>query len=256
MKLLYRIIATLFFVLLASSARALPLLQLDILGGTYDTSTETIMAPGNSFSVYAYGLSGSHGISLADNFFLSMALVPSTSTSGSYGSFVVNGTTINVTSDMTYGTPPLETVPVLGGAATDPGDLAAHGIFPTYFAESKFNFSFGNQSGLYNTADSAGSGPQDGSGMYFKKFDVDISGLSLNHGIHFDLYNETLISCKKTQQNCTVGDLDVNKFAPFSHDAEGRVVASVPEPETYAMLVAGLGLMGFVARRRKGRSQI
>ncbi|MGY1490667.1 PEP-CTERM sorting domain-containing protein [Methylobacillus pratensis] len=28
-------------------------------------------------------------------------------------------------------------------------------------------------------------------------------------------------------------------------------VAAVPEPETYAMLLAGLGLMGFVARRRK-----
>jgi len=28
-------------------------------------------------------------------------------------------------------------------------------------------------------------------------------------------------------------------------------VAAVPEPETYAMLLAGLGLMGFIARRRK-----
>jgi choice-of-anchor C domain-containing protein len=28
-------------------------------------------------------------------------------------------------------------------------------------------------------------------------------------------------------------------------------VAAVPEPETYAMLLAGLGLMGFVAQRRK-----
>lgn len=28
-------------------------------------------------------------------------------------------------------------------------------------------------------------------------------------------------------------------------------VTAVPEPETYAMLLAGLGLMGFVARRRK-----
>ena len=27
-------------------------------------------------------------------------------------------------------------------------------------------------------------------------------------------------------------------------------VAPVPEPETYAMLLAGLGLLGFVARRR------
>ncbi|MES2163925.1 MAG: FxDxF family PEP-CTERM protein [Pseudomonadota bacterium] len=29
------------------------------------------------------------------------------------------------------------------------------------------------------------------------------------------------------------------------------VTAAVPEPETYAMLMAGLGLMGFIARRRK-----
>ena len=28
-------------------------------------------------------------------------------------------------------------------------------------------------------------------------------------------------------------------------------VSAVPEPETYAMLLAGLGLMGFLARRRK-----
>lgn len=27
--------------------------------------------------------------------------------------------------------------------------------------------------------------------------------------------------------------------------------APVPEPETYAMLIAGLGLVGFMARRRK-----
>jgi hypothetical protein len=31
----------------------------------------------------------------------------------------------------------------------------------------------------------------------------------------------------------------------------GVNIAPIPEPETYAMLLAGLGLMGFVARRRK-----
>jgi hypothetical protein len=28
-------------------------------------------------------------------------------------------------------------------------------------------------------------------------------------------------------------------------------VAAIPEPETYAMLLAGLGLLGFMAKRRK-----
>lgn len=34
----------------------------------------------------------------------------------------------------------------------------------------------------------------------------------------------------------------------------GGVVSAVPEPETYAMLLSGLGLMGFMARRRKNKA--
>lgn len=33
----------------------------------------------------------------------------------------------------------------------------------------------------------------------------------------------------------------------------GAAIAPVPEPETYAMLLAGLGLMGFASRRRKNK---
>ena len=224
----------------SAPARAVPQLQLDIVGGTYDSATQTIFAGSNSFALYAYSLS------LPGNFFLSMALVPAVD-SGSYGSFSVNGSTINVTGDMTFGTPPLETI--LGGAAKDPGDLPSHGVFPTYFAERMFAFSAADQSGIYNTQDKAGAGPQAGTGMYFARFDFDLSGLLPGYGLHFDLYNESLVSACKNG-NCTIGDIDVNKFAPFSHDAQAMVTA-VPEPETYAMLLAGLGIMALVFRRRR-----
>jgi hypothetical protein len=40
----------------------------------------------------------------------------------------------------------------------------------------------------------------------------------------------------------------------FSGDHQDQLyMIPVPEPETYAMMLAGLGLMGFVARRRRGR---
>ena len=249
MKRLNRLLITLAIALVATSARAYPTLQLDISGGTYDTPTQTIMAPANTFALYAYGLStGPQAISLADKFFVSMAVVPSTTTPGSYGSFTVNGTTVNVTSDMSAGGPPLE-----ASGLFDPGDLAAHGVFPTYFSEQAFYFSSGNQSAQYNTQDDAGAGPQTGTGMYYMQFDFNVSGLAPGLGIHFDLYNEQLIEKCKKVGGCTPVDLDINQFAPFSHDAEGAV-AVVPEPESYAMLLAGLGLLGFTARRRKQKA--
>ena len=43
----------------------------------------------------------------------------------------------------------------------------------------------------------------------------------------------------------------------FSGDHQDQLyMLPVPEPETYAMLLAGLGLMGFVARRRRQRATV
>lgn len=38
---------------------------------------------------------------------------------------------------------------------------------------------------------------------------------------------------------------------PGSYNLSSAAVAAVPEPETYAMLAAGLGIVGFVASRRR-----
>jgi len=35
--------------------------------------------------------------------------------------------------------------------------------------------------------------------------------------------------------------------------ANGLVVTAVPEPETYAMLLAGLGMIGAAVKRRKAK---
>jgi hypothetical protein len=66
--------------------------------------------------------------------------------------------------------------------------------------------------------------------------------------LHFDLYNTTV----KNNGNITVDD-----FAPFSHDAQSGpglppTNVDVPEPSTIAIL--GLGLLGIGLARRKSRA--
>src|SRR5512139_531151 len=122
--------------LLAGAAHAVPSLQLDILGGTYDWSTQTVVANVESFTLFAY-LDANRFNPVTDTYTISAALAPQTPyTPGgmALGSFSINGTTVNVTNDMRYGIPPIETY-----LARDPGDLPSHGIYNTYFTETSFN---------------------------------------------------------------------------------------------------------------------
>lgn len=228
------------------SAQAIPLLQLDIAGGTYDTATQTTTTSADVFSLYAY-LTPSNSCDavctaslLGTQYFVSVALAPQTSVSGNYGSFSYNtgggATVVNATSNMTYGRPPLE-----GALATsDAGDLAPHGIYDTYFYEIPFYFALTNTASVVNVEDNAGLGPvTSGTGMYYAAFNFDASALADGFDLHFDLYNEQMRN----------GDIDINNFAPFSHDA--ATTTKVPEPEMLALFGIGLAGMGLVAGIRR-----
>jgi hypothetical protein len=223
----------------AREASAYPLLQLDIGGGVYDLTTETIVGTSNPFTLYAI-LTPQHNATtsqinalLAGTYYISVALTPTTAPpGGSLGSFTFAGTTVNATSDMYYGVPPMES-----NLTFDANDLSKHAIFPAYFREFGFTFSSLNTVLAYNTADDPG-GPTAGSGAYYAAFNVDSTGLAAGYNLHFDLYNTNVRRG---------GDIDVNDFAPFSHDAE-CCAQKVPEPGT--LLLLGSGVIGWGAWRR------
>lgn len=236
-----------FLALWCAPAFAYPYLQLDIDGGTYDTGTETIIAPSQQFTLLALQTPNDHTEPDRDTtFYISMALVPKVDPSGAgdLGTIVFAGETIACTADMVYGTAPLESALSMQG--WDAQDLAKHGIFETYFDEYEFRFRNGTIPS-YNTQDRAISGdpiPTGSGDTLVKRFDVDTSNLNPAYVVHFDLYSTVV---KDVANGDSVRDIDVDDFCPFSHDAESN---HIPDPAA-VFLLGSACLVGLGGLRRK-----
>lgn len=161
-----------------------------------------------------------------------------------------------------------QTINLTSGAGFFGDTFAANNMGSTF--SDKFNF---NVSGT-----SSGTGT--GTGM--SSLDAIISSISrtADTGLAItglSLYNSTgtLVTQGSMLQSGTVdvwtisgsnlmagnyylqvtGNLVGNTAAAFGGAVSMAMAAPVPEPETYGMMLAGLGVLGFLARRRKAAKQ-
>jgi hypothetical protein len=258
--------AALFIAILgamAPRAEALPLLQLDMQNGEYDAVSKTIVAPGGGpFTLYAL-LSPKASWSeefvqslLNVTYYVTAAVTPGVATPTSLGSFTFGAsgttpTTVDVTSGMTFGTPPIEVIGEMQGH--DPGDLGDHDTFPTYFRQFAFQFEAANRSVAYDTALNPGGPTPSATGTaYFAAFVGDTSLLDARYELHFDLFQESLLNCNN-DPDTTCRDADVDLYADFSHDA--GTSHSVPEPMTAAGMLVGVATCCGFRRRRNASAE-
>ena len=82
---------------------------------------------------------------------------------------------------------------------------------------------------------------------------LGVSGSLSGSGIYFGFYDLTK-QYKAIAFTNSSGGGDNFAFDDMTIGALESVVPTIPEPETYAMMLAGLGLLGLAARRRKQKA--
>lgn len=240
-----RLLAAALF-LLSGAAYAIPELQLTIPGGSYNNGTQTTVASGQSFTLYA--LFDPKQDDLTTNFYISASLEagtgdsPVTGAVANGGSFIFAGNTVNVAGDMVNGTP---------------GGLPTHGDFPTwYYVSAPFTFSILNQTAAFDAQTSTPASISGGclsNCIYFTSFGIDTSLLNPNYSIHFDLFDQATLD----------GANGIS--APFSHDAQsalggcGRALCLDPKPDVVAeptsLALIAIAVAALVGGRRMIKPQ-
>lgn len=235
---------------IVSSAQAIPSLQLYLPDGEYsyaNDQTWVIAKSASPFTLTAFALDQEYGSKAGDAFYdrtsqlgtaavLSIALYgdfDGTEDSSSFGTLGITYDDTGSLGGWVYGDAPIST------ETTDEygNTMPPHGIFPTWY--SLYNFTFDPYgAGVFDVQPPEGQAldttPTDEG--FREDFTIDLSGLSGDLNVHFDLF---------TEWTNREGVTYVYKFAPFSHDA-----STVPEPATMLLLGSGLILMAGFGRKR------
>ncbi len=194
------------------NAAAIPALQLDASPATYDNSSSTTISTTPNFTLYA--LLNSLTPTAGTTYDIVAAITPEQTTAANLGSFVFNGSTVNVTSDMTFNN---------GGNP-----------FAWNPANKFNNYDVSLVSGTHTGPTTSATG-----NALYMSFNVDITGLDAGYTLWFDLI-----------QLDANGKVIANE--PFSHAAQGGTGggSSVPDGGSTAMLL-GMAMLGLGWAKRK-----
>ena len=231
----YLVLTTFSFLIIVSSALAVPDLQLFIDGATYDWETETWrLASAGSIDLYVISANYEY-----TDVIVSMALTGFSELNPPGSGISVSGFGGPDIDEWRYGFGPIATIEEWNSNE----DLPRHGVFPAWFAEAHtgpYNFDDfvgdvqpdeGTQLGYWNPATNTGGNPVHPG--HIEHFSLNINA-PVGTGVFFDAY--------------TLDGTAIDKFAPFSHNAGTTIV---PEPGTIILMGSGLMGIGFGAFRRR-----